>query len=274
MNILKSIIKYIFSKFLYLIIIVGLPAVVAGICITGNGMMDLMLHFDTYEFTSFVDVYMAVLSRKPQWLYFQPLAFITMSLGLSLLYATIDSHMRMGEFSIRNVVRKLDYNFIPSLKYMFAMEVSGHLLVLLLSSLIFLYYKVAQNTMVAWSLTIVTILICCFIFLVITTWLILWLPTMLHTGANDNRAFVMASKQLGGPVFFKVLGGLLIPVAFYVVCLAINCSLELGVPAIFDILFFAFGSIWLVVTMNTWYYNLNNIERADLNSIWSKKMRS
>ncbi len=274
MNTLKSIIKYFFNKFLYLILIVGLPSILAGFTMTGKGIFDLMMHFPQYEFESFVDVYLVVLSRNAKWLYFQPLAFIGLALGMSLLYATIDSHMRMGDFNIRNVIRKFDYNFLPCAKFILSIAIAGHLLLLLLTSLIFLYYRISQNVTLAWVLTTVTIFVVGLIFMAIITWLLLWLPTMLHTGLRDGRAFVMSSKQIA-PVFMKTLFTLLIPVIPYVLLMILNSCFNWVVAIVFDVLFIAFFDIWATVTMNTVYYDLNNIEREDLKSmIWSKNIRS
>ena len=270
MNTLKSIIKYLFSKFLYLILIIGLPSIFAGFTMTGKGIFDLIMHFNEYNFTGFSNVYMTVLSRNPNWLYLQPIAFLFLALGLSLLYATIDSHMRMGDFSIRNIVRKLDYNFIPSFKFVFSLAVTDHLIMLLVSSLTYLYYRVIGGR-VAWTLTIVTIFLLGLAFMAIVTWLLLWLPTMLHTGLRDSRSFVMASKQIG-PVFIKTMSTLLIPTLPYVLFMLLNSAFNWGVAPVFDILFSIFFGVWSVVTMNTVYYDLNNIEREDLKKlIWNIK---
>ena len=274
MNTLKSIVIYFFNKFLYLILIVGLPSILAGFTMTGKGAFDIIMHFPQYEFTSFVDVYMAVLGRDAKWLYFQPLAFIGLALGMSLLYATIDSHMRMGDFNIRNVVRKIDYNFLPCTKFVFSIAIAGHLIIVLLSALIFLYYRIMQSTTVGWILTILTILLSGVLFLAIVTWLLLWLPTMLHTGLRDSRAFVMSSKQIG-PVFIKTMSTLILPVLPYALMMVLNSCYNWVLAIVFDVLFIAFFDIWATVTMNTVYYDLNSIERADLNSmIWSKNIRS
>ena len=270
MKTLTSIIKYLFSKFLYLILIIGLPSIFAGFTMTGKGVFDIIINFNTYEFTSFVDVYMTFLGRKPYWLYFQPLAFLFLALGLSLLYATIDSHMRMGDFDVRNIVRKLDYNFIPSFKFVFSLAITDHLIFLLDAALTYLYYRVIGGR-IAWTLTIVTIFILGLVFFAIITWLLLWLPTMCHTGLRDGRSFVMESKQVG-PVFMKTMGTLLIPTIPYILFMLLNSSFDWGVAVVFDILFSVFFGVWSTVTMNTVYYDLNNIERADLMKFnWSRK---
>lgn len=273
MNILKSIFKYFNSKLIYLLLIVGIPSILAGFCISGAGFIELIVNFGNYKFGSFVDVYMVILAKRNIWLYLQPVALLGLALGLSLLYATIDKHMRMGEFSIRDSFRKLDYNFIGCVKFVLVIAIAGHLIKLLFAALVFLFYKTAQNVALAWTLTAVTAILMGIIYLVIITMLILWLPTMLHTGAGDNRAFIMSIKQLS-PHFGRTFWALSIPLFPYVLLMIINCYFALNLAVVFDVLNFMFFGIWLVITMNTLYYDLNSIEREDLKSIiWSKKMR-
>lgn len=274
MNFLKSIFKYFNNKLIYLILIVGLPAILAGFCITGSGLIEIIVNYNRYQFTGFVGVYVTVLGRTPLWLYIQPVALIGLALGMSLLYATVDSHMRMGEFSIRNVVRKLDYNFIACAKYVLVLAIAGHIMVLLASLLTFAFYKVSMsNVALGWTLSAICIFILAFLYLCVIVLTILWLPTMLHTGASDNRAFVMAVKQIA-PHFMKTLNTLVIPLVPYFLLMVLNCYFNWNLAIVFDVLCFVFFAILLVVTMNTLYYDLNSIEREDLKSIiWSKNIR-
>lgn len=271
MNILKSICKYFNSKLIYFVIIIGIPAIVAGLCISGQGILELVVNYGNYNFESFLDVYLLILNRPNVWLYLQPLAFIAIALGLSLLYATIDSHMRMGEFSVRDVIRKIDYNFLACAKFVFVLAITGHLMMLLTAVLTFMYNKITMNVGLAWTLTACTTIVLGILYLSIITLLMMWLPTMLHTGVRSNRAFVMGVKQIS-PVFVKTLLTITLPIVPYFAIMILNCYFGWGIGFVFDILCFVFFGIWLVVTMNTVYYDLNSIEREDLKSIiWSKK---
>ncbi len=274
MNFLKSIFKYFNNKLLYLVIIVGLPSILAGFCTTGSGLIDMIVNYDKYHFNGFLDVYLTVLGRSPMWLYIQPVALVGLALGMSLLYATVDSHMRMGEFSIRNVVRKLDYNFIACAKYVFSLAIVGHIIILLASMLTFAFYKVSgSNIALGWTLTAIVIFLLVFLYLANFAFTLLWLPTMLHTGASDNRALVMAVKQIA-PHFVKTFWTLSIPLVPYFLFMVLNCYFNWNLSIVFDVLCFTFFAIFLVVTMNTLYYDLNSIEREDLKSIiWSKNIR-
>lgn len=198
------------------------------------------------------------------------LSLLVLLCTVTVLVATVDRHMRIGDLKFRNPSRRINENFWVVFPILAVLIIVKELFDLL--ALLFAYLWISITT---GSLTLVLIVVSYVLvyglFCVVVASCIMWIPHTLNTGLAAFRTFSAAVKLVRGKIM--------------------TIALMIGIPAIFiafmNLLGIALGgvanmvtatityflvSIYLIVMMYVVYYDTTELSREDLKkvSIWKK----
>ena len=268
-------IKYIAKNFIYLFPFVILPAFFFALSIDEVALEALIrgVAGGDYESLSF-----SLIFRSVSFLGFSSgasvltglLGLVTLVVGVSLLMAYTEKHMRIGKRGFRGVFSKLNDNLVSTCGIAVLLLVCYELFALILSALFFAAFQIANHA--------VTLIFCAvvyvgmhFVLLYVITLGYLWLPCMHITGFRAFEA-LRYSYQLCHPIKGKIIFNQfwLLVLAEALIAASVFIPADAVVPVLVATLFYAFMIMLFCVRMHVVYFDRAQMERADLKKYYDK----
>ncbi len=264
--------KYILKNFLYIFPFAVLPAVLLSLSLDKSAIQDILTnYFARSPGASFPEIFHAVsIFNFRSWgAFFAGLAGVVMMiLCMSLLFALIEKHMRIGKRTMSGVFSKLNDNLVSTagicLLYVAIYEVWA----LVTSALLFLTTLTGDTT----GAKVATYILSAFVFigmhcllLYLVSIFYLWLPCLQITGFRAFEA-LRYSYQLVASVKGKIVLGQWISVTLSEVLLGVCVLFVPGRIASFAVaaLLYALMTLMFCVRMQVIYFDRAQLERADL----------
>jgi hypothetical protein len=273
MKYLKMTLAYTNRKFWYLLMISCLPAVLIAFFVSISSSLNFLINYFAMDVGSFAAVCGNILVFNGRLIWLGVCGVVLVPFFLSVLMGAIERHMRIGEFNVgmSRIRVRLNFNFLTALKFttlIVAIFAFGKL------AQATIYYAVAKSFIPEVALAISAV----FYVLVFATesflfsLIILWTPTMLHTGLSTFKSFGMAIRQIIR-IVPQIMLTLLVPTLPIVALMALNSIINLRIGVLLDALYLSLIFLYYTVLMYTVFFDINGIERADMKAmdIWKKK---
>ena len=261
--------KYVIKNFFYVLPFVILPALFFSVSTDEKAiecLMDTLLAGD-FSKLHFSHIFYAIsIFNFSSWkaVGSGAVGIIALVFCVALLMAMLEKHMRIGKRTFNGVFSKLNDNFISTCGYALLLLAIYEVWTLLTSALLFLVSRFTVGVL-AYILCALVYLGMHVVLLYAVSIIYLWLPCMQITGFRATEALYY-SNRLANPVKWRILLGqiLFLFVSETTVCL---CVLFAPNPVLLMVLTTSFYAILIMVycvRMQIAYFDLDNIERADL----------
>lgn len=272
MNSLKKAFNYANSKLFYLLIFSVLPAAFCSACFPISKIINFVCRYNGTPVIGFKDIFAFSSHILDKWWWIPFAMFLFAVLSFCMLFGAIDRHMRIGHFTVsfKSFGSRANYNFVSVTQFALLVTVC-----FLLDQLLFTCFSaVAVKLWTGVRLTVALAVIACIAFVGLefgVSLLVLWVPTMMHTGLKSGAAFGLSVKQLGRD-YWSVAGSLTCVSAAGLVFFVLNGLLELRLGVLLDMVYYSFIVVYYIVVSFTLFFEKNGIERLDLKktSIWEK----
>lgn len=253
------------------------PALLLPFLISPSANLYYLFDFDKINPQNFADMYVSMRELPFSYWYLGLIGLALLVFFVAIMYGVIDTHMRIGVFTIApsRVKTRLNFNLLTSLTFCTLTLVFFELFNVLGTALYYLWW-VTFKSRVTWlvfsSLTLVVMQI---LMIHVMSVMILWPPFCLHTGLPKKAALRQAVRSISGRVgktFFTIFV-VLLPVE---ICMIVTGALNCGVIAEFllDAIAYLYVVPFYITLMYNIFYEVTGTERMDLEmkekDIWSK----
>lgn len=269
----KLINQYVLRKktLLILFLTAVIPSLLAGLFMTPFHEVSVFLNPDAFLNMSFLGIYWKMSGYGHGW--FLPLvALVVFALMVTVLVATVDRHMRLGDLRFRNPLRRLNENIWVVLPVFIAFLLIKEVFDIVLSLVIYLCLPMDRAVFV--PVLCVVYLLFYFGFSVIIAFFVNWVPHSFDTGLSAPKSLASSVRLTSGHLM-----SLTLTIFMGVAPMALVSAFGLFVGEITRILLssaiYLVLSIFFVVMMYVVYYDTTGIEREDINvvDIWDKKRK-
>lgn len=272
LKIIKLTLNYTNSKFLALLLLAIIPSILISFSISPYSSLHFLRTYGSQDFSSFATVFLGVFGlTRASWI--SLFGFIFIPALLSVIMGAVERHMRIGEFNLglNRLSSRLNFNFRTAFIFASILFIIFVLDKFLQAAVFLLFSKIFEHT-AAFALSIIWYLIMATLELFILAMIILWVPTMLHTGLTSSKAFELAVRQ-NKDHFFEVVLGLLIPTVPSFLIMVIVAVIGSSFAPLFDSITIAILMVYYIILMYTLYFDVNGLEREDLKKvdIWKIK---
>lgn len=261
--------KYVIKNFFYVLPFVILPALFFSVSTDEEAIKCLMETLIAGDFSElhFSHIFQAIsILNFSSWKAIGSgiVGIIALVFCVALLMAMLEKHMRIGKRTFNGVFSKLNDNLISTCGYALLLLVIYEIWTLLTSALLFLISRFAVGAL-AYILCALVYLGMHVVLLYAISVIYLWLPCMQITGFKAAEALYY-SNRLANPVKWKILLGQML----FLLCTETTlclCVLFAPSPVLLTVLTTAFYAALIMVycvRMQVAYFDLDNIERADL----------
>lgn len=269
----KMTMAYSNSKIWYLLLLALLPSVFISFMFSPYGSIKFFCDFAEFYQADFGKMYLIVSGINIRYYYLGIIGITAVPMILSVLFGAVERHMRTGDFNLgfNRVRSRLDYNFLAALKFSAALFAVYQLFKFLQ---VIVFYLLCRTMVMNWafalSLVWYAVLFVAEIFLLSAA--ILWVPTMLQTGLNSTKALGLSVRQ-GVRYSIGTIMILLIPTLPMMACMIADAILNLRIDIVLNTILLTITSVFYVVLMYTMFFDINGIQREDLNkvNIWKKR---
>lgn len=261
-------VKYVLKNFFYIFPFVLIPALFLSFSLDQVSIERVLTaYFGGEPDASFPDIFRAVSVfnfRSVKAFFAGLIAIVSMILCVSLIFAFIEKHMRIGKRTFSGVFSKLNDNLLSTCGICLLYVLIYELWALIASALLFLA-SLTRIVGVVYVLSAVVFFGMNFVLLYIVSVFYLWLPCIQITGFRAFEA-LRYSYQLASPVKKNIVFGQWISVTLAEVLFAL-CSLFVPGKAagiVLATILFALMTAIFCVRMQVVYFDRAQMERADL----------
>ncbi len=269
--------KYFFDKGAYLMLLSVAPALLLPFLISPSSTLYYLFDYKTINPKNFAEMYVDMRELPFAYWYLGLIGLAFLVFFVAIMYGVIDTHMRIGVFSISpsRVKTRLNFNLLTSLTFCVLALASFELFNLIGTVLYYLWW-VTFKSRVMWLVfsSITVVLMQCMMILIMSI-VILWPPFCLHTGLPAVAALRQAVRSISGKLaktFFTILL-VILPVE---VCMIVTGALDCGVVSeiVLDAISYLYVVPFYITLMYNVFYEVTGTERMDLatkkTNIWSK----
>lgn len=273
LKIVKLTLNYTNSRFLSLLLLAIIPSIMISFSISPYSSLHFLRTYGSQDFSSFATVFLSVFGlTRASWI--SLFGFIFIPALLSVIMGAVERHMRIGEFNLglSRLTSRLNFNFRTALIFASILFVIFVMDKFLQAAVFLLLAKLFEHT-AAFALSIIWYLVMAILEICVLALIILWVPTMLHTGLTSSKAFELAVRQTKDH-FFEVVLALLIPTVPAFIIMVIVSFIGAGFAPFFDSVTIAISIVYYIILMYTLYFDVNGLEREDLKKVDIWKIKS
>lgn len=190
--------------------------------------------------------------------------------SVALMMAMLEKHMRIGKRTFNGVFSKLNDNLISTCGYALLLLAIYEIWSLITACLLFFVSRI-NAVVIAYAFSAMVFLAMHFVLLYVISGIYLWLPCMQITGFRVGEALYY-SARLSAPVKWKILFGQLIVILVSEISICV-CAWYAVSFLWFTLLSTALYAVMLMlycVRMQIAYFDLDNIDRADLHGYYRR----
>ena len=267
--------KYVLKNFIFLFPFVIVPAFLFAISIDEVALETVLRAFFSGDFASveFGLIFRSVsfLGFTSGWTVLSGLSGLVMLIvGVSLMMAFTERHMRIGKRGYRGVISKLNDNILTTSCIAVLLMLAYEVFALILSALFYLAFQLG-NAVLIYIFSVAFFLGMHFVLLYLITLGYLWLPCLQVTGFRAFEALTY-SNQLCQSIKGKIVVDQFI--LLFISEIFISASLFIPadnvVPVMVASILYSFMMMVFCVRMQIVYFDRAQIERADLKSYYER----
>lgn len=265
--------KYVLKNFIYIFPFAVIPALFLSFSTDEEAMISVLGNFfsgniSAWDFSSLFRAVSVLNFASWQAIAFGLVGIVAIVLCVSLMMALMEKHMRIGKRTFNGIFSKLNDNFLSTSGYAVLLLVIYELWSLITAALLS-FVAMLPSSVIAYLFAVIVFLATHFALLYSINIIYLWLPCMQITGFKAAEALYY-SNQLAAPVRWKIILGqaaslMMMDALIYL------CVLFAPNPFVFTLLttlLYAFVIMIYCVRMQIAYFDLDNIERADVSKYY------
>lgn len=265
--------KYVLKNFIYIFPFAVIPALFLSFSTDEAAMISVLGNFfsgniSAWDFSSLFRAVSVLNFASWQAIAFGLVGIVAIVLCVSLMMALMEKHMRIGKRTFNGIFSKLNDNFLSTSGYAVLLLVIYELWSLITAALLS-FVAMIPSSVIAYSFAVIVFLATHFALLYSINIIYLWLPCMQITGFKAAEALYY-SNQLIAPVRWKIILGQAASLMM-MDTLVYLCVLFAPNPFVFTLLttlLYAFVIMIYCVRMQIAYFDLDNIERADVSKYY------
>ncbi len=267
-------IKYVVKNFIFLFPFVIVPAFLFALSIDEVALETLLLAFARGDF---VGIEFGLIFRSVSFLGFSSGwtvlsgfgGLLALIVGVSLMLAFTERHMRIGKRGYRGIFSKLNDNILTTTCIAVLLLACYELFALILSAL--LYLALHFGAVLTYVFSALFYLGMHFVLLFAITLGYLWLPCLQVTGFRAFEALTY-SNQLCQSIKSKILINqfVLLFISEVLISASLFIPMDNVLPVLVATILYAFMMMVFCVRMQIVYFDRVQIERADLKSYYEK----
>jgi hypothetical protein len=267
--------KYVLKNWLYLLPFAILPALFLSVSTDEKALNEIVGGFfsGTLKNWNFSSLFCAVsVLNFGSWksIAFGLFGIVAIVVCVSLMMALMEKHMRIGKRTFNGIFSKLNDNLISTCGYALLLVSIYEVWSLLTAALLFFVSRIA-GVALSYAFAVIVFLGMHIVLLWAISVIYLWLPCMQITGFKAVEA-LHYTNQLSSEVKWKISVGQLL--SLFVAEAAICLCAWFAIDALwFTLLTTAAYSVLIMVycvRMEIAYFDLDNIERADLKKYYRR----
>lgn len=267
--------KYVLKNFLYVFPFAVIPAFFLSGCVDEvalNRVLEIFFSGDLHAW-NFPDLFRSVsVLNFASWraIGFGLFGVVALIVCVALMMAVLEKHMRIGKRTFNGIFSKLNDNLVSTSGYALLLLAIYEIWSLVTAALLFFVSRIDAQIL-SYVFVGLVFLGMHFVLLYAVSLIYLWLPCMQITGFRAKEALYY-SNQLSAPIKWQiVMGQMVFLLAFEaVVCL---CAWFAISKLWFTVLTTALYCIMIMIycaRMQIAYFDLDNIDRADLNKYYRR----
>lgn len=268
---LKLIANYCFKRKTAFILFVTavIPSLLVAIFMTPFSEIALLFDKESIK-GNFLQIYWNVSGYGyGNWL-LSFLSLVILVMMLTLLVATVDRHMRIGDLRLRNPLTRINENVWVVLPVFVAFILLKELFDIAICLMCYLCLPLESSTYVLVLCAFFVVFY--FIFSVIIAFFANWVPHSFNTGLSVTKSLA-SSVRLATGNLFKLALTIFVGIVLSVVIMTFGIMVGGITKILLSAISYFVLSIYFVVMMYVVYYDTTGLEREDINNvdIWDKK---
>ena len=269
---LKLIANYCFKrKTAFILFITAIvPSVIASIFMTPFSEVELLFNQQTYKGANFFGIYWNVSGYgQVNWL-LSFLSLVLFAMMLTVIVATVDRHMRIGDLRLRNPLTRINENIwvvVPVLLVFVLFKEVFDIAICLVG-----YFCLSLDSAIYTPVICAFYVVLYFIFSMIIALFANWVPHSFNTGLSVPKSLASSVKLATGHLF-KIGFTIFLSIILSAVLMTFGSMAGGVVKTLTSAISYFILSIYYVVMMYVVYYDATGLEREDINNvdIWDKK---
>ncbi len=266
---MKATFGYLKDHFLRALCFCALPALLLGLVSSPVSLISLLFSKQLDRTVSFSEVFLTGTDLdKPYKLVVMILAFILYAICAAAYVGSVQHKMRYGHFykiNAHNFFRLVNNNFLPVAKGMLSLMLMMEFLGIVTTLFVFFWSKVVAIQAVTIVLCTLSVLLFVGLFLFFASMLILTIPNMTMRGFGLFKS-IKLSWMTSIKKFKQVVVPVIVPIVIaYIPLIVVNAFHINVLTQILDVLFYAFALMYYHVLMYVIFFDLENVEVANIN---------
>lgn len=269
MSYMKSTFGYLKEHFVRMLVYCVLPALVLGLISSPVSLIKLLFRAQLDKSVSFAEVFLSGTDlNRPYKIVVMIFAFLLYSFFAAACVGSVQHKMRYGHFykvNAHNFFKLVNGNFLSVAKGMLSLMVLMELLGVVTTLFVFFWSKVIPVHAVTLVLSTITVLLFVGLFLFVASMLILTIPNMTMRGFGLFKSVKLSWSTVMNK-YKKVLPAVTLPVIIAYIPLVVVNAFDINVlTQILDVIFYLFALMYYHVLMYVIFFDLENVEVADIN---------
>lgn len=265
--------KYFGKNCWWLLLIWLVPSIFIGWLTGPFQIVEFMNVYPNTVISGFGDIFKILMPISWQKTVFAVLGILLVSVFLSMSVGEIESHMRSGKLSFKEVFSYVNNDILVVLINILVIEIIYVLLTFVLGSVLFLFHLLISGLSSTASVlgVIIAIILCCavlFIYAMCVGMFLINIPNMITNGYSFKEG-VSSTAQLIGKSAFKLILAYLLPYVIVVPLVSLLC--RTNVIWLANIICFWLTSTFYSCVTMTAYFELSDTNRYDNRKYYNYK---
>ena len=265
MRYIKLSLKYMFKNFFELLLVVLLPAVIAGLVSESCSTVRFLAGFMDGSYDSFTSVYLSMGDYDWKNIVAGVLMLPVAVIMLSGACGMVSRHMRLGVLNFKNFNRRINNNFLVILKTTLLLIVLMQIYAIIISATTFLWVKLFATIEGAYAMTIISNVVMILSVTLFVSVFMLSVPTMSITGLNMRRAMAESMTMIKGN-FFRIFFAVIFPLCTVYALMCVLAAFGFWWRWILYPIGFVLIFSYYISLMYSSYCDIADVDREDLKS--------
>lgn len=271
LNYLKLFYQYLLRRKAVIVLFLTaiVPSLIAGIFLTPFSEMSVFVNPTAYRNMSFFSIYWEMTGYDSLWL-LRFFVLLLYSMMVTVLIATVDRHMRIGDLRFRNPLTRINENIWVVLPVFVAFLLIKEIFDILFSLIV--YFCLPLDVTLGSTIMAIAYVVIYYGFSTVASMIVMWAPHSFNTGLSVPKSLASSVRLANGHIVNLSLT-IFIGISPAAILMLIGMIIGGLAVTLAAILVYVTLSIYFVVLMYVVYYDTTGLEREDINTvdIWDQK---
>lgn len=265
MRYIKLCFNYLFKSGWYVWLLWLLPSIFVGFCCMPFGIIKFINIYPSITISHFGDMFWALMPVTWLNVLFAVLGIVLVSIALSMAIGQMESHMRSGKLSFKEIFSYVNNNILVTLVNVAIMFIINVVMTFLLGAILFLFHILFSGLSNTPSVinVIFAVILCAahlVLFMFVMAIFSINIPNMISNGYSFKEGISSSVSLVGGSAFKLALSFLL---PFAVIIPFVSFLAKTNVFWIANIVCSVLVLSYYTVLLMTTYFEISNTNRYD-----------